>query len=141
MTFLKKCDEYFDLDFMQFIIPIFTTNSKPDEHSVYEVEHAVEHLFQKLRSFKPHEHRFIMFENNAARIEKVIQIDNLTKLIAKMQMVNNGTNKYYSNESLEKLEKAIQKKDKVDQKITQSKHPEISTTEDVFSQADTLGIP
>jgi archaellum biogenesis ATPase FlaH len=137
MTFFKNCDEYFGPDFMQFIIPIFTTNSKPDEHSVYEAEHAVEHLLPKLRSFKPHEHIFIMFENNAARSEKVVQIDKLTKLIANMQMANTGTNKYYSNES----EKVIQQKEKVDQKISQSKHPEITTLEDVFSQEDTLGIP
>jgi len=156
-TFFKNCDEYFGPDFMQFIIPIFTTYSKPDEHSVLKVEHDVEHLLSKLRSFQPHEHRFIVFENNAVRSEKVVQIDKLTKLIAKMQILNTGTKntkKYYSNKSFEKLEKAVQKSEKAahksekavhksekfDQKITQLKQAEITTPYDVYSQEDTLGI-
>ena len=117
---------------MQFLIPILTTNNKHDEHSLPEAEHI---YIPQLQSFRLNENRCIVFNNNTTRREKAFQIGELTKLIAKMQIENRQ--KYYSNKSFEKLKTAIQKSEKLGQKIKQPFYSEIITCEDAYSLEDT----
>jgi len=92
---------------MQFLIPIFTTNSKLGEHSLYEAKYIVENYFPPRQISRRHNNRFIVFNNNTTRREKAVQIGELTKLIARMQIENRQT--YYTNKSFEKSKKAVQK--------------------------------
>lgn len=100
--------KYFGPDIVQFLIPVFTTESNFSGFPVETVEDFISNTVPLQNILKQCGGRYLVFNTNSEHESKCVQVKRLTKLIKKVRFQK--AKEYYSSEIFEKSEKAVKTK-------------------------------
>ncbi|VDI59721.1 Hypothetical predicted protein [Mytilus galloprovincialis] len=100
--------KYFGPDIVQFLIPVFTTETNFSGFPVETVEDFISNTVPLQNILKQCGGRYLVFNTNSEHESKCVQVKRLTKLIKKVRFQK--AKEYYSSEIFEKSEKAVKTK-------------------------------
>ncbi|CAC5381420.1 unnamed protein product [Mytilus coruscus] len=100
--------KYFGPDIVQFLIPVFTTESNFIGYPVEMVEEFISSTVPLQNILKQCGGRYLVFNTYSEHESKCVQVKRLTKLIKQVRFQK--AKEYYSSEIFEKSEKAVKKK-------------------------------